>query len=136
MKKIIAVSCLASLVFMAANTVQAADLATTAAGATLTINDAGSTGVLTFNGSPRVQIAIASTDATYILMSLNTSAAVEDQNEYGIHSAYSGYYQNNTAAADTFGITDVAFAAVTTDLADPFGGWTPMVGGGAAAGGS
>lgn len=132
MKKIIAVSCLASLVFMAANTVQAADLATNAAGATLTINDAGSTGTLTFNGSPGVQIGYAITDATYILMSLNESAALDDQNEYGIHSQYSGYYQNNTTTVDTLTITDVAWTDVNTDLADPFGAWTAMGGAGGA----
>ena len=135
MKKIIAISSLSLLMFLATNSAQAADLATISAGSTGTISDAGSSGTLKVNPSPGVKITYASTDATYVIMALNTTAQKADQNEYGIYSGYSGYYQHNTATADTFSVTTVGYADATTDLADPFAAWTAMGGGGAAAAG-
>lgn len=132
MKKIIAASSVACFFFLVANTVTAHDLTEVGANTTITITDGGSSGQLEFNASPGVQIAYATTDATYILMGLNTSAAVDDQNEYGIHSGYSGYYQNNTTTADTFSVTTVGYSDATTDLADPFSSWTAMGGAGGA----
>lgn len=134
MKKIISIAGLTLILFLAANSVQAHDLTIITAGSAATITDTGGSGTLTVSTSPGVQVAYATTKATYVLMGLNTSTQVADQNEYGIFSGYSGYYQHNTAAANTFGITTVGYSDADTDLSDPFAAWTAMGGAGSASG--
>jgi len=110
--------------------------APTTGGNRLSIDDptgGGGTGALTFDPSPGVIMAWASSEGDFALTSLNTSASLGDQNEYAVWSDYNAYYQKKTATEDTFttpanGLAETAI----TGLTSPFtgGGWVAMGGSG------
>ena len=136
MKKIISISAMSLLALFMTTSVYA-DNGTAGSGIAVQIVDGvGVSGAtLDFDQSPGVTIEWGTSSNSYAITAMNVNSSSADQNEYGVYSNYSGYYQHPTAVEDVFGVavTGLTNVDTTTDIADPFAAWTAMGGAGGAA---